>query len=184
MTRIYRGTVIVIAVAAVGVGAFFVGRVTAPTSASVPTACQASQLHVDESGTAGAAGTIERTFSLVNTGSTTCTLHGYPGMLLLGPGTSTQPTTVTHGGGLPFENVGPSTVMLEAGAAAYFNVGYSDVMPPCSTATAVAVTPPASSGHVVVSVSPTMMVCDGGKLHVSAVFGSTDATATKTTAPS
>lgn len=37
--------------------------------------------------------------------------------------------------------------------------------------------------HAVVTVSPIIEACDNGTLHVSAVFGSTDTAATKTTAP-
>lgn len=129
-------------------------------------------------------GTNERTFSLTNVSSATCTLFGYPGMLLLGPGATALATDVVRGGGLSFENVGPSTVTLAPGAIAYFNVGYSDVMPPCSVATAVEITPPTNTSHVVVAVSPQIMACDNGTVHVSAVFGATNATATQTTAPS
>lgn len=209
MGRYYRIAVVVIVVAAVGVGAFFAGRETAPTttatttttttsttapttttSTTAPTTptvsgiCQVSQLHIVPSGAGAAAGTNERTFSLTNTSSTTCTLDGYPGMLLLGSDGAPEPTNVVRGGGLSFENIGPSTVRLAPGATAYFNVGYSDVMPPCSTATAVEITPPTNTAHAVVTVSPAMMACDNGTLHVSAVFGSTNSAATQTTAPS
>ncbi len=197
MTRVYRITALVLAVVAVGVGAFFAGRSTAPTTTSGPTTttseapttstspavCEAAQLRIAQSGVNGAAGTIERTFSLVNAGPAPCTLDGYPGLLLLGHGPAVQPTNVVRGGGLTFENIPPSAVELAPGATAYFNIGYSDVTAPCSTATAVAVIPPATSTHLAVSVAPSILACDNGTLHVSAVFGSTDRTATQTTAP-
>ena len=187
---------LVLAIIAVGVGAFFAGRSTAPTTTSGPTTtttevpttsttsavCQVAQLRVAQSGVNGAAGTIERTFSLVNTGAAHCTLDGYPGLLLLGHGTAAQPTNVVRGGELTFENIPPSAVRLAPGATAYFNIGYSDVTPPCSTATAVAVIPPAASTHLTLSVAPSILACENGTVHVSAVFGSTDRTATQTTA--
>ncbi len=184
MARIVKLVLIVILVAGVGVGAFIVGRHTAPTTSSSPPVCKAAELHATQSGSSGAAGTMERTFSLVNTGSTTCVLDGYPRLLLLDRSGGALPTQVVRGGGLAFEDVAPSTVVLGPKAASYFNVGYSDVMSPCSSATSVQITPPGGSAYLVVSVSPTMRVCDNGTLHVSAVFGSGEAAATKTTAAS
>jgi hypothetical protein len=209
MDRLYRITLVVIVAAAVGVGAFFAGRETAPsttsgtttTSPPVTTAptttsttsappttvaglCQVSQLRVAQSGGGAAMGTNERTFSLTNTSSAPCTLYGYPGLLLLGPHAAAEPTDVVRGGGLSFENVGPSLVRLAPAAVAYFNVGYSDVMPPCSVATTVEVTPPTNTTHAEVGVSPEIMACDSGTLHVSAVFAATNTAATQTTAPS
>ena len=209
MGRLSRTMAIGVIVVAVGVGAFFAGRESAPTTtAPTPTTtsttpsttttsssttttttpasaiCQVSQLHIGPSGAGAAAGTNERTFSLTNTSTRTCTLDGYPGMLLLGTGNATEPTDVVRGGALSFEDIGPSSVRLGPGATAYFNVGYSDVTPPCSTATAVEVTPPTDTAHAVVPVSPSIMACNNGTLDVSAVFGPTDAAATQTTAPS
>lgn len=205
MTRLYRVAVVVIAVVAVGLGAFFAGRETAPTktattlptttttlpttTTSPPTTsavlatCQPSQLRIEQSGGGAAAGTNERTFSLTNTSSTTCELYGYPGMLLLGPGSAAEPTNVVRGGGLAFEDISPSTVTLVPGSTAYFNVGYSDVMSPCSTATDVEITPPGDTAHAVVTVPLAINACDDGTLNVSAVFSSTDTAATQTTAP-
>ncbi len=209
MVRFYKVLVVAVVVVAVGVGAFFAGRETAPTTTASSTTtttrttttappvttsapsttvasaiCTVTRLHVAQSGGAAAAGTSERTFSLTNTSSTPCILHGYPGLLLLGPGAAAESTNVVRGGGLAFENIEPSTVKLAPGATAYFNVGYSDVTPPCSTGTAVEITPPTNTADVAVSVSPAVMACNGGTLHVSAVFGSTDVGATRTTAPS
>jgi hypothetical protein len=214
MIRFYKFTLVAAVVAAVGVGAFFAGRETAPTitssststtttttkttkTTSVPSTttsapsttvvsaiCVVSQLHIAQSGGGAAAGTSERTFTLTNMSSTPCILHGYPGLLLVGAGAVAESTIVVRGGGLAFENIGPSTVKLAPKAAAYFNVGYSDVTPPCSTATAVEITPPTNTAHATVSVSPTTMACNNGELHVSAVFGSTNVAATQTTAPS
>lgn len=45
--------------------------------------CQTAGLHVAVSGSQGAAGTEEVTLSLTNVASSSCTIYGYPGMLLL-----------------------------------------------------------------------------------------------------
>lgn len=211
---------IVVLAAAVGTGAFFAGRQTAPTTLAPTTTttvpptstttvapttttlaptttvappttsalaiCQPTQLRIVQSGYSGAMGTIERTFSLTNTSASTCTLYGYPGLLLLGPNKVAEPTNVVRGGGITFENVGPSTVTLTPGAVAHFNVGYSDVTTDnttCSTATGIEVIPPTNTTFAVVTLAPTVEACDNGTLHVSAVFGSTNTSATKTTAP-
>jgi hypothetical protein len=144
--------------------------------------CQPGQLRVVESGSGGAAGTGEVTFSLTDTGGP-CTMHGYPGLLLLGAGGAPLPTTVERGGGLAFENVPVATVSLVKGQVAYFNLGYTDVGPsPCVTAAAVEVTPPNDFDHAVVNVSPPIDACKGGTLNVSPVFAAADAAA-QTMAP-
>lgn len=183
MARVLKITLLAVLVAAVGVGAFFVGRQTATTTTSTPPVCRLAQLQIQQSGSSGAAGTLQRTFSLTNTSTTTCTLDGYPGVQLVGRGGGLKPTNALRGGGLAFEEIAPSTVTLRPNQVAYFNAGYSDVMAPCSLAGAVQVTPPGASTHAVVNVSPMMRVCDNGTLHVSAVFAASDTFATRTTAP-
>jgi hypothetical protein len=157
---------------------------TTSTTAAVAV-CRASQLSMAKAGGEGAAGTQELTFSLTNSSSSLCTMRGYPGMLLLSSSGAAEPTTVDRGGGFAFENVAVSTVSLAPGKTAYFNLGYSDVTaipPQCSTADSVEITPPTATTHGVVAVS-NIQACANGTLHVSAVFGATDATATATTAP-
>lgn len=164
---------------------------SAPTSTSTTVAtanstCQVEQLHIVQAGALGAAGTQELTYSLTSTGTSTCTLYGYPGMALLGASGQHLRTTVERGGTLSFEDISPSTVHLSQGQTAYFNVGYSDVptgTTTCSNAHAVEITPPTNTTHVTVTAPLGILACDNGTLHVSAVFGSTDAAATQTTAP-
>lgn len=159
---------------------------TAPSTSTTggTTNCQPSQLKIVEAGSSGAAGTIELTFSLTNTSGTLCTMYGYPGMLLLHGG-APQPTNVVRGGSLSFENIGPSNVSLSPSAVAYFNVGYSDVTTGntgCSVATSLEVTPPNDTAFAVVPAAG-INACDNGTLNTSAVFGSTNTSATQTTAP-
>ena len=97
------------------------------STTALTTNCQPSQLHIVLTGYQGAAGTIEVTFSLTNTSTSLCTMSGYPGMVLLDAQSKAQPTVVTRGGGLAFENLPVTTVSLAAGQVAYFNLGYNDV---------------------------------------------------------
>jgi hypothetical protein len=158
-----------------------------PVQASAITAssiCQPAQLKIAQSGSGGAAGTIEFSFSLTNISSLTCTMYGYPGMELLNAG-GPLPTNTVRGGGLSFEEVGPTDVSLSPGQVAYFNLGFSDVpsgTTGCSMASQVEITPPNDFAYATVPVSP-IDACENGTLHVSPVFASTNATATATTAP-
>jgi len=156
------------------------------TTSTANTTCQPSQLNITLYGTEGAAGTNELTFSLTNTSPTLCTMSGYPGMQLLSTSGASEPTTVIRGGGLAFENVTPTAVSLTTGQTAYFNVGYSDVVTgntSCSVAKQVQITPPNDTAHAVVPVTYQIQACNAGELHVSAVFASSNSTATVTTAP-
>lgn len=161
---------------------------TAPTSTtSLTTSCQPSALHIVQSGSEGAAGTHEVTFSLTNVSTALCTMHGYPGMLLLDASGGALPTIVNRGGGLAFENVAVTDVSLSPGQTAYFNLGFNDIVSgttTCSTAPQVEITPPNDTAYAVVPVFPSIDACGGGTLDVSPVFASTDSAATETTAPS
>jgi hypothetical protein len=134
------------------------------------------------SGSGGAAGTIELTFSLTNIASVSCTMQGYPGLQLLSANGTALPTTVMRGGSLSFENIAVTTVSLSPSQTAYFNLGYSDVTVPCSQASQVEVTPPNDTAHASVPVT-SLQACDNGALAVSSVFASSNSTATQTTAP-
>lgn len=158
---------------------------TSTTAAPAVTTCQASGLSITVSGNGGAAGTEELTFSLTNTTTAPCKTYGYPGMLLLSTSGAPEPTTVVRGGRESFEKFPPARVEIKPGGSAYFNVGF-EVVPvgttSCSTAHKVEITPPTNQTHATVNV-PDLVACDNGTLHVSPVFGSTDTSATQTTAP-
>jgi hypothetical protein len=158
---------------------------TTTSTAAATGACRATQLTMATTGSSGAAGTIELTFSLTNTSGTTCPMRGYPGLQLLGSSGQDLPTTVLRGGGLSFENVPVTSVSLAPHQVAYFNLGYSDVVaipPACSTASALAITPPTAVTHGTVH-GLSIQACSNGTVHVSPVFAPTDAAGTATTAP-
>lgn len=159
---------------------------TTTTTTAGTTTCQVSNLRIAAVGQGGAAGTQEITFAMTSTSSSACSTDGYPGMLLLATTGKALPTTVVRGGSLTFENIPPDRVTLAPGAVAYFNVGFNDVQTgstSCSSARSVEVTPPTNTTHATVSSGLGINACDNGTLHVSAVFASTNSSATQTTAP-
>lgn len=123
---------------------------------------------------------------MTNTGSAPCSTYGYPGLLLVSTSGAALTTTVVRGGGLAFENIAPGEVVLAPGDTAYFNIGFSDVQTAtttCSSSRTIEVTPPTNTAHATVSAGLGIYACDNGTLHVSAVFSSTNTSATQTTAP-
>ncbi|MGH9044928.1 MAG: DUF4232 domain-containing protein [Acidimicrobiales bacterium] len=157
---------------------------TTTRPASTTTTCQPSYLDTNVSGSGGAAGTIELTFTMTDVTSLSCTMQGYPGMLLLGANGAALPTTVVRGGALSFDNLEVTLVTLRLDESAYFNVAFSDVAGTgtCSTASQVEITPPNDTEHAVVPVA-NLAACNNGLLAVSPVFSSTNVAGTQTTAP-
>ena len=155
----------------------------ATSSSAGTTACSASALTGTVTGTQGGAGVLEVTVALRNGSGSSCTLHGYSGLQLVGSDGSQLVTSVRQGGPLSFESVAPSTVTLAPGQDAYLNVGFSDVptgsSASCPTATGLKLVPPGDSASVTVAVQ--IQPC-GGVLTESAVFGA-GSPATQTTAP-
>lgn len=153
------------------------------STAGGPPRCPASSLVLSVAGTQGAAGTFELTLQLRNTSSTTCTLQGYPGAQLYDAKNMALPTNVVRGGSYSFTDFAPSLVTMAAGASAYLNMAYSDVptgSEQCPTAASMWVTPPDDVDHLVLTQQ--FVVCNGGRLTVSPVFGQ-GSPETHTTAP-
>ncbi|HXQ76421.1 MAG TPA: DUF4232 domain-containing protein [Acidimicrobiales bacterium] len=156
----------------------------APTTSTTVPGCTGANYALSVLGSQGAAGTFEVTFGFRNTSSATCALTGYPGIQLLGAGGADLATNTVQGGGDSFTDFSPSTVELAGGATAYFNMGYSDVTTgtesSCPTTTALEATPPGTSTPL--QVSGQYVVCNGGTVNVSPVFGQ-GSPETQTTAP-
>lgn len=146
--------------------------------------CEVPDLHARASGTIGAAGTIEVTFTITDISPSQCVFWGYPGALLLSSGGAPLETTVVRGGDLSFLNIAVKTVSIPSGGSAYFNLGYTDVPTggetSCPKAASLEITPPNDTQQLVVQVA--IDACDSGKLSVSPVFGA-NSPATSTTAP-
>lgn len=156
------------------------------TTTTVPggSRCMSPGLSASFVGSNGAAGTIEATLALKNVSSASCTLDGYPGLGLLGPGNTALPTNVVRKGHFNFTSMSPSTVMLASGQSAYFNIGYSDVpsgtQASCPTSVSLLVTPPNSYSSLTIPAQ--FAPCSNGTITVSPVFSATSPGA-QTTAP-
>ncbi len=154
------------AAAAVAVGAVAAGIVAAsasePASASTTatTRCYSQNLKATYQNTEGAAGNVYVTFRLTNTGSATCSLHGYVGALLFNDVGSPLPTTVTH------DVRSAPTVVLAPGGSTHFFLHYPNPgILGCTPATShnLLITAPGATNpdlaHVTAGISP----C-GGKM--------------------
>jgi hypothetical protein len=138
--------------------------------------CLPNQLHIVPQRGNGAAGTIYETVTLTNTSSTTCILHGYPGLQLLSTQGSSIPTNVVRGGSPPFPtaaaNQPPAVVTLAPQQSAAFSLDYEDVPvgneTSCPTSAKAEITPPNDVAFVVVTLQIT--ACGGGTVHVSPVY--------------
>ena len=164
---------------------------TGPTSTSTGAAatsttagssrCATTALSGSVTGSSGAAGTIETTVALKSTAPAPCVLGGYPGLQLVSSSGALLPTNVVRKGNYSFTAMNPTTLILNPGQSAYFNIGYSDVPVgtegTCPTSASVQVTPPNAYDHLVVAaaMSPcgggTMVVSPGGRASVQAGAG-------------
>ncbi|MDA8274929.1 MAG: DUF4232 domain-containing protein [Actinomycetota bacterium] len=142
------------------------------TTASGPSRCRSTALVPAVGGTSAAAGTIEVTVTLRSTAAGPCTLVGYPGLQLLGPGGVPLPTDVVRGGTLGFVSMAPATVVVAPGASVAFNIGFTDVPvggeTSCAQSASLLVTPPNAYGHV--TLASRLAPCDHGRMAVSPVF--------------
>jgi hypothetical protein len=112
-----------------------------------------------------AVGTIASGFLITNTGTTSCTIEGYPGLVLV-PGSGKVSPVIHHSGQTP------RLVMLKAGGEAAFTIEYGDEpvdgQQSCPTIVGLDVTLPLSGGAV--SVSTRFAPCGAPNLNVSEVL--------------
>jgi hypothetical protein len=139
------------------------------TVSATPARCKLGELRVALVGTNGAAGHIQVEVSMRNRGAATCSLEGYPGMLLLA-GSNPLNTDVVRGSSVVVPPIGVRLVTLAPGARAAYVFGYSDVptgSQSCPSSTALEVTPPNAFAHATIPLNAT--AC-GGVLTTSPVF--------------
>ncbi|HKT38085.1 MAG TPA: DUF4232 domain-containing protein, partial [Ktedonobacterales bacterium] len=140
----------------------------APTAASTATGvasdnCQPSQLTFTIHTSGGAAGHIGQMGQFTNSSTTTCTLYGFPGAVMLD--SQHQPMT-THAlwqtSAYMYSNQMKTLVTLTPGASAYFAVTWSDVTTgsatTCPTSSYLSVTPP--NDFSVLTVADQINACD------------------------
>jgi hypothetical protein len=144
---------------------------TTSTSVSVPVCASGSlRLAEDLAKSTQGAGSEDVAYTLTNTGSTVCTLDGFPTVVLFGApakgSTGAGPKlaiTAAHSG------AGASSVTLDAGAVGAFYLVVSDVPVDgvgCSSSASITVTPPGSS--VPLAVSSSLAPC-GPSVGVTAI---------------
>ena len=137
---------------------------TRPSGSSTPTstaagtaACRTSSLALTFGSPNGSAGAIHYTLTFQNTGSTPCTLFGFPGVSFLDDSGAQIGQPAQREGGTP------TTVTVAAGASAYASVAVTDPgIPPCSGSTAasqVKVFPPGETHAATLATPSGMLVC-------------------------
>lgn len=120
-------------------------------------------------GASGAAGHVGGTFTFRNISSSTCTLFGYPGMLMLNSSGAAIHTEVVRGSSVVVPAISPTTVTLHPSRPASFFFGYADVptgSQTCPASTRVEITPPNAFGHLIIAAN--LSPC-GGVITVSPV---------------
>jgi hypothetical protein len=130
---------------------------TSSTSGPSSNGCATSALAVSFGNPNGTAGAIHYTITFHNTGSTSCTLYGYPGVSFLNAsGAQIGVPAVRQGGSA-------ATVPLSPGGNAYSSVAVTDPgIPPCSsqaTATQVRIYPPGQTQATLVTAPSGVAVC-------------------------
>ena len=138
-----------------------------PTPVAV-TECTSTQLSARTVSEEGAAGTILDTLQLVNTSNVTCTVQGYPTVLMFDSFGTLLSTNDVPGGGILARPPGSSPIVLAPGAASPFGLAWSDVPvgseTTCPAAAMLGITPP--DGITALSVALMIAPCGGGTIDV------------------
>jgi hypothetical protein len=127
---------------------------TTTTPAGVPI-CRATTLSLSFIGSQGAAGHGLLGFALKNTGSTTCSTIGYPGVLFLDKAGKPLPTTPTRTTRDYFGTAPKVALTVAPGATVSFRIGVTHVPAgnaTCTTAAALQVIPPNDTSTLRISV--------------------------------
>ncbi|MFF9479662.1 DUF4232 domain-containing protein [Streptomyces sp. NPDC014733] len=154
--------VAVAAVTGAGVASASPAGATA-TAACAPGTLKVSQAPLPE----GSAGMMHAGFYLVakNTGKSTCTFQGYPGLALEGKGHTAINTVVHHGDTYYAKNPGVHEVTLKPGKAAYANIEWTHSGANAAKAKYLQASPTGSNSHSVISLDDAV---DNHKLNVTA----------------
>lgn len=148
-----------------------------PTTAPAIPRCAPQDLSITSENPQGAAGTISAVFVVTNTSARACEMNGYPGIGMEYQDGKLAPTTAQRGQGMSMKSwPGPTQVVVQKGASAYFIMDYSDVPTgngACAQFPRIAVTPPNDTGSVSVAFAANPCTQNGNYIvNVSAVSGS------------
>jgi len=120
------------------------------TTGASSTSCATANLAITFGSPNGTAGAIHYAITFHNSGSSTCTLYGYPGVSFLTAAGSQIGAPAQREG-----NLTPATITLASGGNAYSSVSVTDPgIPPCSTsvsATQVRIYPPGETHSTLVA---------------------------------
>jgi hypothetical protein len=150
---------------------------SAAAGSSVRGGCGASQLGVKAGLVYAAMGSLNQVITFTNTSTATCTLYGYPGLLMLGSSGQVIPTTVRRTASVVILPETPTTVTLPPGHKASFTLGYQDQTgygnSICPTSADLEVTPPNAYAYLVIpdkisAYGPSLGQC--GTINVSPVY--------------
>ncbi len=143
---------------ALGIGSLFL-IVVAPNAgaahASAPSRCKVSQLSVHLGQSSGAAGSVGQSVHFTNSSSTSCTLSGYPGMLMLNAAGRPLATHVRRGASATVPQIPLHLVTVLPGGRASFDLGYAAQTGygnlHCPTSSTVEITPPNAFSHFTIA---------------------------------
>ncbi len=139
---------------------------TTVTTTTGPPSCESSSLSLSRGGTSGATGTIGLGVIIRNTGTSPCTLDGYPTLTLTPASGSVSPVFSVTG-------PSPSVVEIAGKGEAGFVVEYSDVQvngeTSCPEIVSMRVALPGSAGGPI-SMARRFFPCGSPNIEVSAVL--------------
>lgn len=142
------------------------------SSAPLPPACTATQLHAAFSQEQGGVGHLGELLDLTNVSAASCLLRGYAGLLMLAATHAPMHTVVRQGSGYLYEDPGPSNVVLAPGAVSSAGLEWDHIPSPeddgsCPTSSYLQITPPGASGHLVLPAQ--IQACNKGQLQITAM---------------
>ncbi|MCQ4042719.1 DUF4232 domain-containing protein [Streptantibioticus rubrisoli] len=151
-----------------GLGTGVANAADAHTAAARPAACQPGSLRVvlDSAGQEQVGMSHAGTFLRVtNTGKTTCTFSGYPGLALEGSGHTALKTTVRRGATYFAQDPGIHPVTLKRGASAWADLVWTHTGAHTAHAKYLQISPTGSNAHSTVAFNQDV---DNGTLAVTA----------------
>ena len=151
-----------------GLGAGAANAADTHPATSHSAACQPGSLKVvlDSAGQEQAGMSHEGTFLRVtNTGKTTCTFRGYPGLALEGTGHTALKTTARRGSTYFMQNPGIHPVTLKSGASAWADLVWTHTGARTAHAKYLQISPTGSNSHSTVAFNQDV---DNGTLSVTA----------------
>lgn len=136
------------------------------SGAAAAGACAPGSLKVTTTSAAGQAGMnhVGTYLQVTNTGNSTCTISGYPGLALEGAGHSAIKTTVYRGDTYFAKDPGAHPVTIKPGQGAYADLVWTHAGP-SKQAKYLQVSPTGSNAHSILAFDQAV---DGGKLSVTA----------------